>query len=263
MRTVIKNILYGIVIGSSMLLPGVSGGTTAIILGIYDRLIKSVSELWKDWRKNGLFLMEIAVGGMIGAGVFAKGMLWLTGAFPYPMIYLFMGAIFGSIPLMVRKAHLQRSTLWHIAFVMLGVMAALGIRFLPKGGFSGNWGMLVICGIVISIALILPGISTSHILLVLGIYESVLQAVSEMDFVYIGILGTGVITGIFLCTKILEKALSRFPSQTFMAITGFVMTSVYDIFPGIPSGTELVISIGFLITAFVLVAVISLNNNVS
>lgn len=264
MKAVIKNIFCGLVIGSSMLIPGVSGGTTAIILGIYDRLIKAVSELLHDFKRNMGFLMQVALGGLIGVILFSKAVLWLVGEFYFPMMYFFIGAILGSIPLMLKKAKIQKSNFYYIVFAFFGVLAALSVKILPKASFSaipdsiGGIAMLLLCGIVIAVALILPGISTSHILLVLGMYETVLQAVSEMNWLYIGILGTGVIIGIFLCTKLLEKAMCRFPSQTFMAIIGFIMASVYDIFPGIPSGIEVLICLFTFALAFTLVSGLSM-----
>ena len=180
------------------------------------------------------------------------------------MMYFFIGAILGSIPLMLKKAKIQKSNFYYIVFAFFGVLAALSVKILPKASFSatpdsiGGIAMLLLCGIVIAVALILPGISTSHILLVLGMYETVLQAVSEMNWLYIGILGTGVIIGIFLCTKLLEKAMCRFPSQTFMAIIGFIMASVYDIFPGIPSGIEVLICLFTFALAFTLVSGLSM-----
>ena len=266
MKNIIKNLLSGMIIGSSMLIPGVSGGTTAIIIGIYDRLIKAVSDILNDFKKNISFLVQVAVGGIIGILLFSKAVLFLTEQYNFPMMYFFIGAIFGSIPVMIKKADIKMSNIYNISFVLVGVIIAVAINFLPKSGLSvipdsaGGYIMLFMCGIIIAVALILPGISTSHILLILGMYETVLSAVSDMNLIYISILGIGVFTGVLLCTKILEKAMNKFPSQTFMAITGFVMASVYDIFPGIPSGIELIFCILLFITAFALTSIISLKN---
>ena len=113
--------------------------------------------------------------------------------------------------------------------------------------------MLFLCGMIIAVALILPGISTSHIMLVFGIYETALQAVSEMNILYISVLGTGILAGTFLFTKTLGKLMQKFPSQTFMAIAGFVMTSVYDIFPGLPPYPQFMPCILLSVGAFILI----------
>ena len=250
MKTVLKNIFYGIVIGSSMLIPGVSGGTTAIILGIYDKLIKSVSDIFGNFRKNIVFLLEVAVGGVTGVLLFSRGLLWLSEQFYFPVIYFFMGAIFGSIPLMIKKSEIRMSNIYNVIFAFVGVVMAISVKFIPENIFDNSLIMLFLCGMIIAVALILPGISTSHILLVFGIYETALKAVSELDWLYIAVLGSGIILGIILFTKILGKLMFQFPSQTFMAITGFVMASVYDIFRGFPSVAELPVCVILFILAF-------------
>lgn len=253
MKTAIKNIFSGMVIGSSMLVAGMSGGTTAIILGIYDKLIKAVSGIFEDFRKNIFFLLEVAFGGIIGAVIFSKGLLWLTGEFYFPMMYFFMGAVLGSIPLMVKKSNIGISDIYNVAFAFLGIVSALSVSFIPSDIFEKNFVMLFICGIIIAVALILPGISTSHIMLVFGIYETSLKAVSQMDILYISVLGGGILAGTLLFTKALGNLMQKFPSQTFMTITGFVMASVYDIFPGFPPCPQFILCILLSACAFILI----------
>ena len=261
MKTALKNIFSGMIIGSSMLIPGVSGGTTAIILGIYDRLIKAVSDIFRNFRKNVFFLLEVAAGGIIGILAFSKGFLWLMEKFRFPVMYFFMGAIFGSIPLMIKKSEIKMSNIYSVVFALLGVVAAISVKFIPENICSDSLIMLFLCGMIIAVALILPGISTSHILLVFGIYETALKAVSEMDLIYLSILGGGIVVGIILFTKILGKLMYRFPSQTFMAITGFVIASVYDIFTGFPAISELPVCIILFISAFLGIYFLSVKLN--
>lgn len=262
-KTALRNVSYGAVIGSAMLIPGVSGGTTAIILGIYDSLVRAVSELFKNFKRHIWFLVQVAAGGILGVLLFSKTVLWLVETFYFPMMYFFIGAILGSIPLMVKKAKITMKNLYNVMFALLGILLALSTVFLPdmkQAEMSYRTGgilTLALCGLIISAALILPGISTSHILLVLGMYESVLEAIGSMNLLYIGIIGIGVLLGIFLCTKVLQKSMERFPSATFMMITGFVMASVYDIFPGVPTGTEMIISLIMFALAFSAVTVLS------
>ena len=113
--------------------------------------------------------------------------------------------------------------------------------------------MLFLCGIIIAVALLFHGLNTSDIILDFGIYETAFQAVLEMDILYISVLGTGILAGTFLFTKTLGKLMQKFPSQTFMAITGFVMTSVYDIFPGLPPYPQFMPCILLSVGAFILI----------
>lgn len=261
-KSVLKNFLYGLTIGSSMLVPGVSGGTTAIILGIYDKLISAVGNILSEFKRSVIFLVQILFGGIIGVFAFSELILWLVEKWQLPMMYFFMGAILGSVPILVKKSEVKIKNLYNVLFAFVGIGLMIVIGLLPKNNltvvpndFNGAL-MLILSGVIIAVALVLPGISTSHILLVLGMYEAVWGAFRNMNFYYLLLLGTGVIVGTLLTTKIINKAMTKFPQQAFMIIIGFVMASVYDIFPGVPEGINilycaLLASAGFTAVLFV------------
>ncbi|MDD6489929.1 MAG: DUF368 domain-containing protein [Clostridia bacterium] len=245
-RKIFKNSLCGLVIGSSMLVPGVSGGTTAIMLGIYDRLLSAVGNIFRDLKKNIFFLLEVAVGGILGVLLFSELVLWLVEKWHLPMMYFFIGAIVGSVPVLLKKSKITLKTSYNIIYALIGAVLVFAVGLLPKSrlsvvpnDFKGAL-LLILCGIIIAVALVLPGISTSHILLVLGMYEAVWGSFRNMNIYYIFLLGIGVILGTLLTAKITDKAMKRFPQQTFMAIIGFVLVSVFDIFPGVPNGIDIV-----------------------
>ncbi len=248
-KNILTNTAKGTVIGASMLIPGVSGGTTAIILGIYDKLISSVSSFFKNPKKNLVFLGSIAVGGIIGLLLFAKAILFLINAWEIPMLYLFIGAVLGSVPLLFQQAGLKRLTPGAIIFPLIGIGIVALMALLPKDLFNVDaaspmlYVMLFIGGIFISIALILPGISTSYMLLILGIYQPTLNAIETMNFPFIACLGIGILAGIILCTKVLETAMNKFPQPTYLIIIGFVLGSLKDVFPGVPTGIDIPMSI--------------------
>lgn len=258
-----KNFLCGIAIGSSMLVPGVSGGTMAIILGIYDCLVSAVSGLFRSFRKSLVFLLSVAVGGIVGMLVFSGLVLKLIEVRYIQMMYFFIGAIIGSIPMLIKKSELTIKNIYNIIFAFLGTGLVFAVRLLPKSSLTvvpndlKGALLLIFSGIIIAIALVLPGISTSHILLVLGMYEAVWGAFRSMNFYYIILLGSGVIIGTLLTTKTIDKAMKLFPHQTFMVIVGFVAASVYDIFPGVPSGSDLIYCIVLFIIGFSAVFFIS------
>ena len=235
-----KNILFGAVIGASMLLPGVSGGTTAVMLGIYDRLIGAVSNVCKTPKQSLPLLAEVACGGALGALLLAKGVLRATELFFFPMRFLFMGLILGSVPMLVKQSGFTVKKSPLLLFAALGVFTAAGLSVLPplRTGGMGALGP-VLCGLPIAVALVLPGVSTSHLLLTLGLYDPVLGAVSRMELPFLALLGGGTILGIFLSARVLEAAMTRFPTACYLLITGFVMASVYELYPGIPSGNDL------------------------
>lgn len=227
-----KNFGAGAAIGGSMLIPGVSGGTAAIILGIYDELISSVSRVFKEPLKSLFILFSVGGGVICGAWLLSGAVLQLISAYPVFSRYFFIGAILASVPMLTKKSQISKNNLYDIVFVLLGAGLAIGIRFLPEST-AGNSGFfqLVLSGMIIAAAVVLPGISTSHVLLVTGMYESVWGALNRTDFGLLLPIIAGGIIGTFLTAGLTEKAQKKFPSPTYMTIIGFVMTSVYDIIP--------------------------------
>ena len=256
----LRNLFCGIVTGSSMLLPGISGGTTAIIIGIYDKLISAVSGFFTAPKKHAVFLLEVCIGGMLGILFLAKAVLSLTQSFYMPMHYLFMGLIAGSVPLLVKSSEMTVKKIPCIIFAFIGTALAAGVSFLPQMSDIQNQNiiMLFTAGIMIAAALILPGISTSHMLLSTGMYEPVLKAVSNADIPYLIPIIIGTLSGILLLTKLLGYALIRFKTQSYMLITGFVAASVYSIYPGMAHGKDTFICFGMFISGFMLLSFISL-----
>jgi len=239
--------LKGFIIGSSMSVPGVSGGTMAILLGIYDKLIGAISNFLKDIKGNFLFLFKFCIGAGLGIGSLAFAIKWLLEVFPFQVSFFFLGAVIGGIPALYRKTKETPIKITSGIFFLLGLIIVISIGFLPTGNLDLSSGsgfthylMILVTGIIIALALVLPGISTSHMLLVLGMYDSMLMAITEFDIVYIGILGISTVIGIFLITKPIEWTMNRFTHPTYCMIIGFVLGSTTEIIrdkiiPAIPA----------------------------
>lgn len=263
MKNDLLTMLKGFIIGSSMSVPGVSGGTMAIILGIYDKLISSISNFLKDIKGNTIFLVKFCIGAGVGIGSLAFLIKWLLEVIPFQVSFFFLGAVIGGIPELYKKTKETKLSLASILYLILGVVIVLSIGFIPisnidisAGSGLGHYFMLLVTGVIIALALVLPGISTSHMLLVLGMYDSMLIAITEFDVLYIGILGISTLIGIFLITKPLEWTMNKFPYQTYCIIIGFVLGSTSEIFeekilPAIPGGAGLGWWIPALISAVI------------
>ncbi|NLK45075.1 MAG: DUF368 domain-containing protein [Treponema sp.] len=249
----------GLVVGSSMLVPGVSGGTTAIILGIYDKLIYAISTFFQDMVKNLIFLGVFCAGAGVGLLLFSRCMLWAVETWELPMMFLFLGAIIACVPMLYKQAKISRFNPLYILFAILGLVLVLSLGYIPKPNteFSGSplssAIMLFITGFVIAAAIVLPGISTSHMLLILGMYNTTLEAMKNVNLPYLIPLALGGIAGIFLITNILEKALSKFPQFSYFMIIGFVLGSIIDVFPGFPTGRQIPICILTFLIGFFLI----------
>lgn len=240
-------IAKGFVIGSSMSVPGVSGGTMAILLGIYDKLIGAISNFLKDIKGNMIYLMKFCIGAGLGIGSLAFAIEWMLNKFPFPVSFFFLGAVIGGIPALYKKTKESKFKFSSILYFLIGLGIVISIGFIPAGNFNISSGsglthylLVFVTGIIIALALVLPGISTSHMLLILGMYDTMLAAITQFDITYIGILGITTLIGIFLITKPIEWTMKKFPHQTYWMIIGFVLGSTTEIFrykilPAIPS----------------------------
>lgn len=239
-------ILKGFVIGASMLVPGASGGTMAIILGIYDELIHAVSTLRQNVKQNTILLGTYTMAGILGILMFSRPMLAAVTLWNKPMLFLFLGAILGSVPPLYRKVKVSRIKPINILFALIGAFLGICTMYLPEGVFQlnssfnlYNFSMLILAGVIIAVALILPGISASYILLMLGMYDLTLIAIKEFNLIYLVPLAIGILGGTFMTAGILEREMKRHPQFTYMLIIGFMLGSLVQVFPGVPMGKEI------------------------
>ena len=256
--------LKGVIIGGTMLVPGVSGGSMAMILGIYDRLISAVSSFAKHKKENLAFLVIFSLGGILGILVFANPLLRLIERYPMPMLYFFLGAVAGGIPLIVKQSGAKRLSWRSCLYLILGLLVVSLFAFIPSGSFQSEMNagpasflLLAAAGVISAAALVLPGISISYLLLLMGIYDEMMRAVSEFYLPFLLPLAAGLVLGILLITKGLEYAMTRHPHPTYFIILGFILGSIGELFPGIPSGWELVLCILTLAAGFFAVLLLS------
>ena len=246
----VLNMVKGLFVGGSMLIPGVSGGSMAMILGIYNELISAVSSFFKNKKESIKLLGTFMVGASIGIILFAKPLLYLTDTYTFPMMYFFVGAVIGSIPMIYKQAKVEKVSIDSVLYIILGIIIVFLISLIPQELFQTDLNngiidylIIMVAGVIAAIALILPGISVSYMFLVLGIYEETIKAIDDMYIPYLLTLGIGLFIGIVLTTKILEKAMTIYTKATYLIILGFVIGSVAAVFPGIPDGIEIIMSI--------------------
>ena len=125
------NFFKGIAVGIATLVPGVSGGTMSIILGIYDNLIHSISSFFQDWKKNLLFLGEVALGGLLGMACFSSLLENALIRYPYVMKFFFMGVIFGGLPILYKKAETSKDNGSGIVYFVIGAVLVLAMSSQP------------------------------------------------------------------------------------------------------------------------------------
>ncbi len=286
----LKNVLKGIAVGISMMVPGVSGGTMAIVLGIYDKLVHSVATFFKNWRKNVPFLLQVGLGGVIGVLIFSRLMEGAMTSYPHIMRFIIMGIIIGGLPLLWRKASEEAScglvggngvsggkglaqgksaradgkgAVGDYMFLLLGIAIVLLMSLEPErlintatDGSLLSYIFLLIAGFVIAIGLVLPGISWSFMLLVMGMYETTLNAINTLNIPFLIPLGIGVALGTFGTARIIEKFLQKHPRRTYMLIIGFVVGSLWEVYPGIPTGWQLPVSLAVFLLGFAMMFIV-------
>ena len=211
MRGLWNTVLKGGIIGATMIVPGVSGGTMAIILGIYDRLISAVSSFHKNVKENVLFLALFAIGAGCGFYLFATPVSWFLENFEFPTICFFVLIVLCGIPTIGKKSGVQKINFEALMYLIFGALLVTSISRLPSDVFqsmtnvgSRFWLHLFLSGTAAAVALILPGISFTHFLLILGLYESLLDAVRNIQLTFLIPLGLGVVVGVLSLSKLLE-----------------------------------------------------------
>ncbi len=252
------NFIKGMVVGVATLVPGVSGGTMSIILGIYDGLIHAVSNFFENWKKNFIYLFVIALGGGLGILIFSRLLESAITTYPHIMRFLFMGVIIGGLPVLFRKANAsEQGNISDYLYLILGAAIVLLMTSKPEvvvnlATSDGVAGMifLFIAGVILAVALVLPGISGSFMLLVLGLYNLFLNAINTLNIAFLIPLVLGVGIGTFGSAKIIERFLDKHPRQTYMLIMGLVLGSLWEVFPGIPPKAQILPSIAVFIIGF-------------
>lgn len=250
-------ILKGVWIGGTMTVPGVSGGSMAMLLGIYDKLIYSVSTVFKQPKQSLIYLSKLLIGGGIGLVLFVRLMDSLLLNYPMPTRFFFLGAVLGGIPVIFKSAEVKRVQFQVFLFPIIGILAVYGISLIPAGLFAvskelsfGYILLQLLGGFIIAVALVLPGISVSHMLLMLGLYETVIRAVKDFDILILLPLMAGVLIGTFITSKILERLFERYKLATYLTVFGFLLGSLVELFPGMPNVIELAPSILTMLVGF-------------
>ena len=250
----IMNMINGFCMALADSVPGVSGGTIAFLMGFYDQFITSIDDLLTgnmEKKKNALtFLIKLGIGWVIG---FLSAVLVLTSVFEshiYAISSLFIGFIIFAIPVVIgeEKKCLSENLKW-VIFTALGAALVAAITYFNpvsggEGGmsfanFSAGFGVyLFFAGAIAISAMVLPGISGSTLLLIMGIYLPIINGIKDIlhfdfsSFLPLFCFGCGVIVGVFSVVKLIRKALEKFRAQTIFMIIGMMIGSIYAVIMG-------------------------------
>lgn len=247
----VKLILRGVVIGIANIIPGVSGGTMAVAMGIYDKLIYALTHIFSEFKKSMKLILPILIGAAIALIGVARILGKMFEIIPVQTNFLFIGLIVGGLPFILRKVKGQKVSAGNIiAFVLFFAlvvgMAVLGER---EGGAVAlsvtpvSMVKMFFVGVIASATMVIPGVSGSMILMLMGYYTPILENINlfvnaviafDMPAILNGVgifapLGIGIIIGIFAIAKLIEIVFAKWPLLAYYAIIGLIVASPVSI----------------------------------
>ncbi|AEF26271.1 DUF368 domain-containing protein [Streptococcus parauberis] len=230
MGSFLGRLVKGMIIALGFILPGVSGGVLAAILGIYERLINFLAHIRDNFMQNLLYFLPVGIGGIIGIALFSFPVEFLLKHFQVPVLWGFAGAIVGTIPSLLSEStkKSKRDTVDIIWFIGTFVISGLLLYFLDDivGTLPVNFITFMLAGILIALGVLVPGLSPSNLLLILGIYSPMLRGFKSLD-----LLGTffpiavGGVIAMVAFSKAMDYALQNYHSRVYHFIIGIVLSS--------------------------------------
>jgi len=236
-------VFKGMAMGAADVVPGVSGGTIAFISGVYEELIATLNSINLNslktlklqgvsatWKKiNGNFLLALFVGILLSILTLSKLVAWLLLEEPVLLWAFFFGLVLASIIFVLKKINQWNSAVF-LGLILGGVFAYQLTQLNALGNSDSNW-YLFLSGAIAICAMILPGISGAFILVILGSYANVLQALNDKDIAKITIFMTGALIGILSFSRLLKWLFKRFKNMTLAVLTGFMIGALSKIWP--------------------------------
>lgn len=244
-----RNLYRGFLMGVCDIIPGVSGGTMALILGIYEDFIKAISRFFsRKWQSQLAFLIPLGIGMAAAILALANLVNLLLETYAQETFFLFTGLLLGVLPLLIRQSNATSSfQSKHYLMMLLAALAALylGGTADPDAGqaviqvTAGNAWLFFIAGWIASMAMLLPGVSGAFVLLLFGVYQTATNAlsISNPDFTVIFLVGAGIIVGFIISSKAIRYLFKTQPVYVYAAIIGLIAGAVFTIFPGFGEGS--------------------------
>lgn len=276
----IKLILKGVMMGVANIIPGVSGGTMAVSMGIYDKIIHAATHIISEFKKSMKLLLPIILGMLIGIVVLARILEYMFARIPFQTNLLFIGLIIGGLPAITKKVKGKTIRPGHILVCLVFFVIVAGLALIgEQEGASADLSFGIVnivkifgVGIVASATMVIPGVSGSMMLMLMGYYNPILSTINDfidnlIGFNVPGILdgckvlvpfGIGVVVGIVAIAKLIEIIFQKFPEHAYWAIIGLIVASPVAILLMNSMGTITIVSVLTGIVSLVIGTFISL-----
>lgn len=270
MLNYLKEILRGVFIGIANIIPGVSGGTIALSMGVYEKIISAVNNVRKDFKNSVKTLLPYVIGAVIGIVVLSFVIEYSLKNFQLPTLMAFVGLILGGLPPIVKRVENEKFKFTHlISFILFALviivptLIASNSEAVREVSFSfGSCILMFVLGVVGAASMVVPGVSGSMILMMLGYYSVILANITAFIkaltafnipgmLTCCGILipfGIGVLVGIVITSKIIEKLLNKYPNATMWGIIALVVTSPFAILWGVELNIPILMLLASVVT---------------
>ena len=255
----LTRIIKGIVIALGFILPGISGGVLAAILGIYERMIGFLAHPFKDFKENVLYFIPVAIGMLLGIGLFSYPIEYLLENYQVFVLWSFAGAIIGTIPSLLKESTRESDRdkidlAWFWTTFIISGIGLYALNFVV-GVLAPSFFNFILAGSLLALGVLVPGLSPSNLLLILGLYAPMLTGFKIFDlfgtFLPIGI-GAGATLIIF--SKLMDYALNNYHSRVYHFIIGIVLSSTILILIPNAGNTESIQYIGLSLVNYVLIS---------
>lgn len=255
----ISKMIKGIVIALGFILPGISGGVLAAILGIYERMIRFLAHPFKQLKVDVLYFLPVAIGMLLGIGLFSYPIEYLLEHYQVYVLWSFAGAIIGTVPSLVKEANRDSERdkidlIWFWTTFIISGIALYGLNFVV-GSLSASFFNFILAGSLLALGILVPGLSPSNLLLILGLYAPMLIGFKSFDlfgtFLPIGI---GAVLTLIAFSKFMDYALRVYHSRVYHFIIGIVLSSTLLILLPNTGNPESISYAGLSIVSYVIIA---------
>lgn len=236
------DIVKGFIVGTANVIPGVSGGTFMLVLGIYEKVIGSISNIFKQFRKSVITLFPILVGVAIAILSMSRLITYCLEEYTFATIMLFVGAVLGGMPMLIGKVKGRPVKPLYLLICLITFALVIGMLFLGQGHNADlshmnplKFLMVVFMGAIGSATMVIPGVSGSALLMTFGYYKPIYGSIGDItnsastqrgtDLIIALAFVIGTAVGIWAVAKLIEMLLKKFEIQSYWGIIGFILSS--------------------------------------
>ncbi len=240
MKSFLYSVLCGFCLGISVFAPGISGSIMAIIMGIYDKLLDISSNPFKNFKKNFMFLLPLGIGAVISLVLFILVFSYLFETYEKAVFMLFIGLIVGNLPMVYKEARKSQFKWYYILGTVAAFAIALVVGMMSEGIGetqvleNTNLMYIALSGVLAGFASLIPGMSVSMILIVMGVYDYLIAAAKALDIVTIAVVGIAFLLSMIVSSKLIKFIFAKFSGMAHFMVMGFLTGSVGGIFFTLP-----------------------------